>query len=190
MSNEKSINLNNYEKGKIKKRLINTYNDKKIKRQKFDNTFTSANFYKKQPKNKSHKKFENYRTLPPLMKEKKNKNNLTNRDNSNSIYRTLTLNYDDTDGLFMEILIYHKEIRVINKELKSLKKEYNIIENRNYTNKCLMERILDLYGNGNDQNKKNEGVVIKEEEEYNNDEKNKNNDSEGEKSKNNENNIL
>jgi len=79
--------------------------------------------------------------LPPL-KENKNKNNLTNRGNSNSIYRTLTLNNDDTDGLFMEIVKYHKEIRVINKEIKSLKKEYNIIENRNYTNKFLTSSCL------------------------------------------------
>ena len=149
--NSDSINLENEQ---IEQKTLNAGEERKIIR--FEESKSSRinikNKKPKAPRNKSVNKLQKNK-LPPLPKPKKNHIHSISKEPSKSSFKTsynsVSLDQRENSGIFSEINKAQNEIKNINKELKSLKKEYSIIEDRNLTNKYIIEKILDINNSSN-----------------------------------------
>ena len=147
--NSDSINLENEQ---IEQKTLNAGEERKIIDFEESKSYTRniKNKKPKVPKNKSLNKLEK-KKLPPIPKSKKNHIHSISKEPSKSSfknsYSSVSLDQRENSGIFVEINKAQTEIKNINKELKSLKKEYTIIEDRNLTNKYIIEKILDINNN-------------------------------------------
>ena len=149
--NSDSINLENEQ---IEQKTLNAGEERKIIDFEESKSYTRniKNKKPKVPRNKSLNKLEK-KKLPPIPKSKKNHIHSISKEPSKSSfknsYSSVSLDQRENSGIFVEINKAQTEIKNINKELKSLKKEYTIIEDRNLTNKFIIEKILDINNNSN-----------------------------------------
>ena len=149
--NSDSINLENEQ---IEQKTLNAGEERKIIDFEESKSYTRniKNKKPKVPRNKSLNKLEK-KKLPPIPKSKKNHIHSISKEPSKSSfknsYSSVSLDQRENSGIFLEINKAQTEIKNINKELKSLKKEYTIIEDRNLTNKYIIEKILDINNNSN-----------------------------------------
>ena len=149
--NSDSINLENEQ---IEQKTLNAGEERKIIDFEESKSYTRniKNKKPKVPRNKSLNKLEK-KKLPPIPKSKKNHIHSISKEPSKSSfknsYSSVSLDQRENSGIFVEINKAQTEIKNINKELKSLKKEYTIIEDRNLTNKYIIEKILDINNNSN-----------------------------------------
>ena len=147
--NSDSINLENEQ---IEQKTLNAGEERKIIDFEESKSYTRniKNKKPKVPRNKSLNKLEK-KKLPPIPKSKKNHIHSISKEPSKSSfknsYSSVSLDQRENSGIFVEINKAQTEIKNINKELKSLKKEYTIIEDRNLTNKYIIEKILDINNN-------------------------------------------
>jgi hypothetical protein len=166
-----SINLENEQ---IEQRTLNSDEERKIK----PNEESKTNTFQKKPKvrkNKSQNQFGKTKTkLPPISKSRKDPIYAGQRENTtNSIfstsYRAVNIDPKDNDELYLDLHIWQKEIKKINRELKSLQKEYKLLEESIITNKYIIEKILNIQDDDNNENINVENNNEKIEDDKNND---------------------
>ncbi len=190
MSNGDKSESINFENEQIEQRTLNSDEERKIKKIEEAKAFNTPNNFSKKAKDKKSKsqyKFHKSK-LPPIYSSKKDQVFSTQRENTiNSIftasYNTANMDPLDNDKLFSEIHKVQKEIKILNRELKYLQKDYNIIEESNLTNKYIIEKILNIqdYNNINENDNKEEESKDNNKEE---DDKNMNNKNMNKKNKN------
>ena len=126
MSNENQSESINFENEQIEQRTLNSDEERKIKKNEETKSTNTNNFKKSKNKNKSHNKFYKAK-LPPISKSKKEQIYTSQRENTaNSVFATsyskVNIDQRDDDDIFLEINNTQKEIKNINRELKSLQK--------------------------------------------------------------------
>ena len=174
-----SINLENEQ---IEQRTLNSDEERKIKPNEESKTNT---FQKKQKvrKNKSQNQFNKTKAkLPPITKSRKEQIYAGQRENTtNSVFSTsysiVNIDPKDNDQLYIDLHIWQKEIKKINRELKSLQKECKLLEESIITNKYIIEKILNIQDddNNNDINEENNNEKMEDDKNNDiNDDKNKN----------------
>ena len=182
MSKDDKSESINFENEQIEQRTLNSDEERKIKKPEESKTSTTNNFNKvsKAQKNKSQNKSQKTK-LPPIYKSKKDPlYSSSQRENTTSSvfttsYSTVNIDQKDNDKLFLELNKAQKEMKNINKELKMLKNEYNLLEESNITNKYIIEKILNTCNDPNiEQILKNEKINYQEEYKINEKKENEN----------------
>ena len=190
MSNGDKSESINFKNEQIEQSILNSDEERKIKKTEETKVYTTSNNFSKKTKDKKSKSQNKFHKtkLPPIYNSKKDLVFSTQRENAaNSVFTTsyIIINMDplDNDKLFSEIHKVQKEIKILNRELKYLQKDYNIIEESNLTNKYIIEKILNIqdYNNINENDNKEEESKDNNKEE---DDKNMNNKNMNKKNKN------
>ena len=135
MSQELKSDSINFEDEQIEQKTLNSDEHRKLK-QDTDTKSNNKAFNKAKSSNKFPNKSKKYKiNLPLIYKYQKNGNSLRKETNQNEPH--------DSEGIFLEINKAQKKIKGLNKELKSLKREYNNLIENNMTNKFIIEKILE-----------------------------------------------
>ena len=76
------------------------------------------------------------------------------KDNMKSIYPPSRVNLDprDKDGLFLELVRAQKDMKIFNKELKSIKNDIKYLEEGNLTNFLIIGKVIELQENKENNN--------------------------------------
>ena len=110
---------------------------------------TYSNFYHKPKlriiKNKTPSSKFHYPSLRKALNEKKN-------SIYNPSYSLLDNEQNYKDSLFLEVIKAQKIIKDLNKELKILQEDYDILEQQNFTNFYIIQKILEKYDISEEEN--------------------------------------